>query len=229
MASRIPQKQEKLGPEGYETPPDRPLLDLSDAAVKELIRTAKKRGYVTHDQINERTRISLGCRQKCGFRLWRIIRLAGAEPESFATLPYFGVNMFKFTNAAGKATFARYQLQPVAGAKYITDDAAAKVAPDHLMKEIGQRVQKEPVKFRVMLQLAGPGDKLDDPSVAWPDSRQTAELGTVTLTRVTTDERSTSRWCFSRTHCPTASNPPIEASHRAAPPAAKTFAALSEF
>jgi RNA polymerase primary sigma factor len=29
-----------------------PLLDLSDAAVKKLIRTAKKRGYVTHEQIN---------------------------------------------------------------------------------------------------------------------------------------------------------------------------------
>ena len=33
-------------------PRARPLLDLSDAAVKELIRSAKKRGYVTHDQIN---------------------------------------------------------------------------------------------------------------------------------------------------------------------------------
>src|SRR4249920_2822764 len=31
---------------------DSPLLDLSDAAVKKLIRSAKKRGYVTHDQIN---------------------------------------------------------------------------------------------------------------------------------------------------------------------------------
>src|SRR5215831_7063795 len=29
-----------------------PLLDLSDAVVKKLIRSAKKRGYVTHDQIN---------------------------------------------------------------------------------------------------------------------------------------------------------------------------------
>jgi len=29
-----------------------PLPDLSDPAVKKLIRTAKKRGYVTHDQIN---------------------------------------------------------------------------------------------------------------------------------------------------------------------------------
>jgi RNA polymerase primary sigma factor len=32
--------------------PETPLLDRSDAAVKELIRRAKKRGYVAHDQIN---------------------------------------------------------------------------------------------------------------------------------------------------------------------------------
>jgi RNA polymerase primary sigma factor len=32
--------------------PETPLLDRSDAAVKELIRSAKKRGYVSHDQIN---------------------------------------------------------------------------------------------------------------------------------------------------------------------------------
>jgi RNA polymerase primary sigma factor len=29
-----------------------PLLDLSDAAVRKMIKLAKKRGYVTHDQIN---------------------------------------------------------------------------------------------------------------------------------------------------------------------------------
>src|SRR6202047_4796265 len=38
--------------EDAETLPDSPLLDVSDAAVKKLIRNAKKRGYVTHDQIN---------------------------------------------------------------------------------------------------------------------------------------------------------------------------------
>ena len=41
---------EKETPEAPDTP--LPLLDLSDAAVKKLIRNAKKRGYVTHDQIN---------------------------------------------------------------------------------------------------------------------------------------------------------------------------------
>jgi RNA polymerase primary sigma factor len=46
------QKEEMLEKEGPETPPDSPLLDLSDAAVKKLIRSSKKRGYVAHDQIN---------------------------------------------------------------------------------------------------------------------------------------------------------------------------------
>src|ERR1700747_850645 len=41
---------EKEAPETPDTP--LPLLDLSDAAVKKLVRTAKKRGYVTVDQIN---------------------------------------------------------------------------------------------------------------------------------------------------------------------------------
>jgi len=40
-----------FGTEGSKTSPDRPLLDLSDAAVEALIRGARKRGYVTHDQI----------------------------------------------------------------------------------------------------------------------------------------------------------------------------------
>jgi RNA polymerase primary sigma factor len=59
MASKIKAAQkekekeeapEKETPEAPDTP--LPLLDLSDAAVKKLIRSAKKRGYVTHDQIN---------------------------------------------------------------------------------------------------------------------------------------------------------------------------------
>ena len=54
MASKTkvtPQKEEMLEKEGPETPPGSSLLDLSDAAVKKLIRGAKKRGYVAHDQI----------------------------------------------------------------------------------------------------------------------------------------------------------------------------------
>ena len=52
-AQKEKEKDEAPEKETSETPDTPlPLLDLSDAAVKKLIRSAKKRGYVTHDQIN---------------------------------------------------------------------------------------------------------------------------------------------------------------------------------
>ena len=50
MASKANAAEEKDAPS--ETT-DGPLLDLNDAAVKKLIKTAKRRGYVTHDELNE--------------------------------------------------------------------------------------------------------------------------------------------------------------------------------
>jgi RNA polymerase primary sigma factor len=50
---KVKAKEEAPDKDASETPDTPlPLLDLSDAAVKKLIRTAKKRGYVTHDEIN---------------------------------------------------------------------------------------------------------------------------------------------------------------------------------
>ena len=51
MATKATENDEvqDTGTEG----PDGPLLDLSDAAVKRMIKLAKKRGYVTYDELNE--------------------------------------------------------------------------------------------------------------------------------------------------------------------------------
>src|SRR3954469_14614254 len=47
----LPEKEkEAAAPETPDSP--LPLLDLSDAAVKKMIKQAKKRGYVTHEQLN---------------------------------------------------------------------------------------------------------------------------------------------------------------------------------
>jgi RNA polymerase primary sigma factor len=53
MASKTEAHKDKvLEKESFDTAPDTPLLDLSDVAVKKLIRSAKKHGYITHNQIN---------------------------------------------------------------------------------------------------------------------------------------------------------------------------------
>jgi RNA polymerase primary sigma factor len=55
MKAAVKEKKEEATPEkdAPETPDTPlPLLDLSDAAVRKMIKAAKKRGYVTHDQVN---------------------------------------------------------------------------------------------------------------------------------------------------------------------------------
>ncbi len=50
---KVKAKDEAPEKDGAETPDTPlPLLDLSDAAVKKMISTAKKRGYVTYDELN---------------------------------------------------------------------------------------------------------------------------------------------------------------------------------
>lgn len=104
-------------------------------------------------------------------------------PVSYGTLPYYGVNTFKFTNEAGVVSYGRYQFIPEAGEHLLKAADAAKAAPDYLTTEIRQRVEKAPLKFKMVLQVAEPGDKLDDPSIAWPDSRKLVELGTLSITK----------------------------------------------
>jgi RNA polymerase primary sigma factor len=48
-----PSKTEAEAPEKEDPAPDGPLLDLSDAAVKKMIKAAKTRGYVTHEELNK--------------------------------------------------------------------------------------------------------------------------------------------------------------------------------
>ncbi|SDK73824.1 catalase [Methylophilus rhizosphaerae] len=111
-------------------------------------------------------------------------------PVSFATQPFFGVNAFKFTNAAGQSEYGRYQIIPVAGAQYLSKEAADAAAPDYLMNEIAERVKTQGVQYKILLQIADKGDEVNNATVVWPDSRKTVELGTLTLKSVVADSKA---------------------------------------
>src|SRR5919202_981474 len=51
MATKTTERPETEGAPEQQT--DGPLLDLTDASVKRMIKLAKKRGYVTYDELNE--------------------------------------------------------------------------------------------------------------------------------------------------------------------------------
>jgi len=109
-------------------------------------------------------------------------------PVSFATLAFYGVNAFKFTNARGISHYARYQIIPVAGERALSDADARQAAPDYLMDELPARVAAAPVKFRLFVQVAEEGDPLDDATAVWPAERKRVLLGTLSITKMLPDQ-----------------------------------------
>lgn len=102
-------------------------------------------------------------------------------PTSFARESYFAVAAVKFVNGEGKAQFGRIRVRPAEGGEYLDEAAAASKGPNYLFDEIKERVAKAPVKLNVMVQLAGPGDTVDDSTIHWPADREQVEFGVVEL------------------------------------------------
>ncbi|MES2758369.1 MAG: catalase family peroxidase [Pseudomonadota bacterium] len=114
-------------------------------------------------------------------------------PQSFASQPYFGVNTFKFIDAAGAVRFGRYRFVPVGAARYLDPKRAAVAPNDYLRVEIRERIRQGPVAMKLLLQLADQGDALDDPSIAWPEERRFVELGTLSISTIETDSAALER------------------------------------
>jgi len=108
-------------------------------------------------------------------------------PSSLARDTYFGVTAFAFTNAAGVKKFGRYRILPEHGNDYLTDEQVAQLSPNYHYDEIEAHVKKEPIRFRIMVQVATPGDTVDDATIHWPESREQVEFGTVQLDRLLSD------------------------------------------
>ena len=109
-------------------------------------------------------------------------------PVSYATTAYFGVNSVSFVNAKGERHFVRYRFVPEAGEHYLDEPARQSAGPNYLAEEIAKRVAAAPIRFDWYAQLAGPGDKIDDPSIAWPETRGLVKLGTLSVERMTPDQ-----------------------------------------
>lgn len=120
---------------------------------------------------------------------WRALRAALAMKPlpSFANCRYWGIHAFKWIDSEGGERFVRYRWLPEAGEASISQAEAKKRGRDYLQEELGERLQREPIRFTLELQLAGESDPLDDPTALWPEDRETVVAGTVELTDLDTE------------------------------------------
>ncbi|NML17174.1 catalase family peroxidase [Azohydromonas caseinilytica] len=105
-------------------------------------------------------------------------------PASYAAVNYWGVHAFRFTDAQGRARYAKWVFEPAAGQELLDDEQLKALPDDFLAEELRRRVAAGPVEYRMRLQLAGPGDSLVNPAVPWPQGRESATVGRLLITRV---------------------------------------------
>jgi catalase len=114
----------------------------------------------------------------------RFVQIPKPVPTSFARESFFAVSAFRFTNADGISHYGRYRILPVAGNDYLGETAAAARGPSFLFDEIKERIAKDPVRFRVVVQLAEVGDMVDDATVRWPEERPQRAFGEISLREI---------------------------------------------
>jgi catalase len=118
------------------------------------------------------------------------VQLARSLPasKSLAQTAFHMLHAFRFVNEADQATYARYHWEPEAGVSGWTLEELQRLPPSYLFEEYEARLRDGPVKFRLVLQLAGAGDPTDDPNAPWPDDRPRVTIGHLQVVRTTNVE-----------------------------------------
>jgi catalase len=112
--------------------------------------------------------------------------------SGFDNTTFHSVNAFRFTNRAGVSVPVRWLLEPAQPFE------AANAAPEsrdrnYLFDALIAQVQRQPLRWHLILTIGQPGDPTGDATLAWPPERERVDVGTLTLDRVEAEETSPAR------------------------------------
>jgi catalase len=113
--------------------------------------------------------------------------ITAQPPESYLTMAYNSLHAYGFADAEGTLRFGRYRFEPEGGERTITAEDAEARGAHYLRDDLAARLATGPARFSLFVQLAAEDDPVDDPTVAWPDTRERVEMGTLTLTGLAFD------------------------------------------
>ncbi|EFX04241.1 catalase domain containing protein [Grosmannia clavigera kw1407] len=124
-------------------------------------------------------------------------------PSAFTHETFYSVNAFKLINAAGSEKYIRYRVVPVAGVDNLDDAAVKTKSATFLFDGVRSQIQaasaaREPIRFRLVAQVAQDGDVTDNNTVHWPDygpeKRKEVTLGEVTLNSLVEDDAAEQKY-----------------------------------
>ena len=113
--------------------------------------------------------------------------MSAEPPASYANVAFNGIHSFRWENADGEARWIRFTIEPEAGEATISGEEARALGKDYLQEEIVQRLEREPVAFRLVVRLGEEGDPVEDPTAIWPEEREKVVAGRLEVTGLETE------------------------------------------
>ncbi|MGC9942906.1 MAG: catalase family peroxidase [Verrucomicrobiota bacterium] len=122
------------------------------------------------------------------------VKIIGARTISsgFENSEFNGLNAFRFTDANGKETWARWSVVPE-NPEGTNSQSAPPANKNYLFDSLIAAVHRGPLKWRLLLTIAEPGDPTDDATLPWPSDRKSVEVGTVVVDHIESDDTSPAR------------------------------------
>lgn len=104
---------------------------------------------------------------------------------SFTGAEFYVVNAFILRAANGQEQPVRWSMRPHSKFISLTKEQRDQAGHDFLFKDIKKRLAEGPLYWDLVLQLAEPGDPVNDPSQPWPKERKEVIAGTLEVKNVT--------------------------------------------
>lgn len=100
---------------------------------------------------------------------------------SLASTTYNGVDSFRFVDASGGSRYVRWSMRPQRAFEAMSADQLKAADPNFLSADLAARLAQGPLRWDLVVTVAGANDPISDPTRPWPEDRQQLVVGTLSL------------------------------------------------
>lgn len=105
-------------------------------------------------------------------------------PSSFANGSYHSINAFRFIAEDGSVRVVRWSMVPEATFTALDRsrfDALNARDRDFLFNDLSARLRQGPQRWHLVVTLAAAGDRTDNATIRWPETRERVDVGTLVI------------------------------------------------
>ncbi len=115
---------------------------------------------------------------------------AQSPASGFDNSTYNSLNAFEFIDAAGKATAVRWSMVPE---EPFAPGITPPKTPNSLFESLIERVNRQPLRWHLVLVIGQRDDPTNDATLPWPQDRPKVDVGTLTIDRIESEQTSPAR------------------------------------